>query len=45
MSGREQAKLYYLYMMSDGEVSEKEENLFKEICRSLELDHHFTTFS
>ena len=38
MSGREQAKLYYLYMMSDGEVSEKEENLFKEICRSLELD-------
>lgn len=38
MSGREQGKLYYLYMMSDGEVSEKEENLFKEICRSLELD-------
>ena len=35
---KEEAILYYLYMMSDGEVSYSEEKLFNEICKELELD-------
>lgn len=35
---KEEAMLYYLYMMSDGEVSYSEEKLFNEICKELELD-------
>lgn len=41
MSGtrkKEEAMLYYLYMMSDGEISYSEEKLFNEICRNLNLD-------
>lgn len=30
-----QAKLYYLYMMSDGDVSDNERKLFTSICREL----------
>ena len=33
----EEAMLYYLYMMSDGEVSYSEEKLFNKICNELEL--------
>ena len=33
MNYRGQAKLYYLYMMADGEVSYSEEKIFDEICR------------
>ena len=33
-----QAKLYYLYMMSDGEVSDDEKKLFNKICKELYLD-------
>ena len=32
MNYRGQAKLYYLYMMSDGEVSDGEKKLFDKIC-------------
>lgn len=38
MYDSEQAKLYYLYMMSDGEISDDEKNLFNKICRKLYLD-------
>lgn len=38
MNRREQAKLYYLYMMSDGEVSSNEKKLFNTICKELSLD-------
>ena len=38
MNYREQAKLYYLYMMSDGEVSDGEKKLFDKICKELYLD-------
>lgn len=37
MKKREQAKLYYLYMMSDGEVSKDEKKIFNIICKELEL--------
>lgn len=33
-----QAKLYYLYMMSDGEVSKNEKKIFDKICKELYLD-------
>ena len=33
----EEAMLYYLFMMSDGEVSYSEEKLFNKICSELEL--------
>lgn len=33
MNYRGQAKLYYLYMMSDGEVSDGEKKLFDKIAR------------
>ena len=33
-----EAMLYYLYMMSDGEVSYSEEKRFNEICRDLNLN-------
>ncbi len=33
-----EAALYYLYMMSDGKVSKKEETLFKKLCKELEID-------
>lgn len=33
----EEAKLYYLYMMADGEVSVDEEKLFDEICKELRV--------
>lgn len=33
----EEAALYYLYMMSDGEISYNEEKIFNEICKELEL--------
>lgn len=35
---RGQAKLYYLYMMSDGDVSDKEKKLFTSICKELGID-------
>ena len=38
MNYRGQAKLYYLYMMSDGEVSDGEKKLFDKICKALYLD-------
>lgn len=37
-SHKEEAMLYYLYMMSDGEVSYSEEKLFDEICKELNLN-------
>lgn len=33
-----QAKLYYLYMLSDGEASEREKKLFTTICKNLNID-------
>ena len=33
-----QAKLYYLYMMSDGDISDGEKKLFDKICKELHLD-------
>ncbi|MGE9883318.1 hypothetical protein [Blautia obeum] len=38
MNYRGQAKLYYLYMMSDGDVSDGEKKLFDKICKELYLD-------
>lgn len=38
MNGRAQAKLYYLYMMSDGEVSAGEKKIFTSVCKELSLD-------
>lgn len=38
MNYRGQAKLYYLYMMSDGDVSDGEMKLFDNICKELYLD-------
>lgn len=35
---RGQAKLYYLYMMSDGDVSDGEKKLFTTICKELGVD-------
>ena len=35
---RREAILYYLYMMSDGEISYDEEKLFNEICKELKLN-------
>lgn len=37
MDSKGQAKLYYLYMMSDGVVSENEMKLFNKICEELYL--------
>lgn len=34
----EQAKLYYLYMMADGELSANEKKLFNKICKELGVD-------
>ena len=34
----EEATLYYLYMMADGDVSYSEEKLFDEICKELNID-------
>ena len=34
----DQAKLYYLYMLSDGEASDKEKELFTTICKELSID-------
>lgn len=34
---KEEATLYYLYMMADGEVTENEEKIFKKICRELDV--------
>ena len=33
-----EATLYYLYMMADGEVSYSEEKIFDEICKELNID-------
>ena len=38
MNYRGQAKLYYLYMMSDGNVSDNEKKRFNSICKELSLD-------
>lgn len=38
MDYREQAKLYYLYMMTDGDVTDGEKKLFNKICKELNLD-------
>lgn len=38
MNSRGQAKLYYLYMMADGEVSQNENKIFDKICKELYLD-------
>ena len=42
---KEEAMLYYLYMMSDGEVSYSEEKLFDEICKELKLDEEDKQFA
>lgn len=34
----EEATLYYLYMMADGDVSYSEEKIFDEICKELNID-------
>lgn len=34
----EEAKLYYIFMLADGETSEEEQRKFDEICTMLELD-------
>lgn len=34
---KEEAMLYYLYMMADGEITENEEKIFKKICRELKV--------
>lgn len=36
----DEAILYYLYMMSDGELSHNEEKLFNEICKDLDLEDY-----
>ena len=41
---KEEAMLYYLYMMSDGEFSYSEEKLFDEICKELKLDEEDKQF-
>lgn len=38
MNSRGQAKLYYLFMMSDGNVTENEMKIFNTICKELYLD-------
>lgn len=38
MDNRSQAKLYYLYMMADGDVSEHEIKLFESICKELYIE-------
>ena len=38
MNSKGQAKLYYLYMMSDGDVSENEMKIFSKICEELHLN-------
>lgn len=38
-NGEEEAMLYYLYMMSDGEVSFNEAMIFNAICKELEIDN------
>ena len=40
MNNMEQAKLYYLYMMSDGEISKNEMKVFSLICEDLCLDEY-----
>ncbi len=35
---QEEALLYYLYMMSDGEIKYSEEKIFNEICKDIRLD-------
>lgn len=39
MNKNEQAKLYYMYMMADGEVSSEEKKLFSSICKELEIEN------
>ena len=34
----DEAKIYYLYMLSDGEASKKEKKLFTTICKELYID-------
>lgn len=34
---KEEASLYYLYMMADGEVSNNESKIFNEICKELDI--------
>ena len=34
-----QAKLYYLFMMSDGDVSANEKKIFNSICKDLNVDN------
>ncbi|MBE5909084.1 MAG: hypothetical protein E7278_09655 [Lachnospiraceae bacterium] len=38
MNRTDQAKLYYLYMLSDGEASEREKKLFTTICKELSIN-------
>ena len=35
---KEEASLYYLYMMADGNVTEKEKKIFNSICKELDVD-------
>lgn len=39
-SNRNEATLYYLYMMADGAVSHGEETIFDEICKELSIDYY-----
>lgn len=39
MHQTDQAKLYCLYMTSDGQISEQERELFTEICKELGLNY------
>lgn len=34
----EEGKLYYLFMMADGEVAYSEEKIFNQICKELEIE-------
>lgn len=34
---KDEAMLYYLYMMADGEVTDNEEKIFKKICKELSV--------
>lgn len=38
MKSKDQAKLYYLYMISDGEITDNEKRMFNLICKELYLD-------
>lgn len=42
MNETEKAKLYYLFMISDGTISSKELSLYQEICTKMDLPSDFS---